>query len=137
MLTPTQRFVDQGTDLGTDLGAYLTATISFADGGGVLWPQGNDQHVLVEGLTRQPSGTVVSGATVELTVYGRRRGDPVGGASWPVQAEEQTAGTYKALISESVQIEPFDFYWVEIAASKGQADATYGERVRAEPRDLL
>jgi len=99
---------------------------------------GTNTHIIeVKDLTLQPSGDLVTGATVEARVLDES-GSVVAGTSDPITLVEDSAveGRYEGKISAEASIQAFKWHTVEISADTGTVQAEWRETTKATPRDV-
>jgi len=95
---------------------------------------GNDSTIKLNGLKDQ-EGNAVTNATVEITIQDFS-GSNVSGVTQPISLSHTSDGDYEADLDKSIDVKAGQYYYMEITATSGNADAKWSETVKAENREF-
>lgn len=100
---------------------------------------GENTHMIeLTGLTLQPDGSKVNGATVTADIREVDSGNRPTGLSSDItlSADQSTDGRYDGTLNASVELEKYKAYNVTVTADNGTESAEWVEEIVAEERDF-
>lgn len=94
---------------------------------------GNDMRVYARGL-KDASGLLMTGATVQATLYESDGVTEVSGQTWPLSMVEVSDGNYEATLAKEANVTADTQYEVKVTAVASDIDGEWKEPVIATKR---
>lgn len=94
----------------------------------------NSDSLLEVKSLKDADGNLITGATVQATVYEDDRATEVGGQAWPLSLTDNGSGNYSAVLEDTMTLVLGRRYWIKVVIESGGADDTRWQRVVAALR---
>lgn len=77
----------------------------------------DNDMVLELAALKDESGTAVTSATVEATLYERDKSTEIGGETWPITLTHQSDGTYRGDLTRAIEVTEGQVVWAKVTGT--------------------